>query len=197
MRTWGWLVAILLLTNCSGESGLEQLRQAMYDQPRYEPLEASAFFADGLSSRAPVKGTVARGQLNADVHLHTGIGSDGQPVETFPFEVTRDVLARGQERYDIFCSPCHDHAGTGRGMVVQRGFKQPTSFHVDRLRTAPPGYYFDVMTQGFGSMYSYASKLGPEDRWAVAAYIRALQLSQNAGLEDVPEAERPVLEQAQ
>ncbi len=188
-----WGVLVLMGIGCSGNTGLEQLRQAMYDQPKYEPMEASSFFADGLSSRQQVRGTVARGQLRLDTHFYTG-KVNGELAETFPVAVTREVLMRGRERYDIFCSPCHDRAGTGNGMVVQRGLRQPPSFHIDRLREAPVGYYFDVMTSGYGAMYSYASRIIPEDRWAIAAYVRALQLSQNATLEDVPGDVRKRLE---
>lgn len=174
---------------------MEQLRQAMYDQPKYEPMEASPFFRDGRSARAQVPGTVARGQLREDAHFYTGKMANGNPVAAFPFPVTRAVLERGRERYDIFCSPCHDRAGNGQGMVVQRGFRQPPSFHIDRLREAPAGHYYDVITAGYGAMYSYASRISPRDRWAIVAYIRALQLSQHATLEDVPEAVRKQLEE--
>jgi len=153
--------------------------QDMANEGRYKPLEASEFFEDGMVSRQPVEGTVARGQLFADDHLYRGI-VDGAPAETFPFEVTAAVLERGRERYQIFCTPCHDQLGTGNGIVVQRGFRRPSSFHVDGLRTAPPGHFYDVMTNGFGSMPSYAAQIRAEDRWAIVAYIRALQLSQNA-----------------
>ncbi|MDW8167442.1 MAG: cytochrome c [Acidobacteriota bacterium] len=124
-----------------------------------------------------------------DEHLYTG-KVRGQLAETFPFPITRSILERGRERYDIFCAPCHGRDGYGEGMIVQRGFRQPSSFHTDRLRQAPVGYFFDVITNGFGTMYSYASRIPPEDRWAIVAYIRALQLSQNARLQDVPPAER-------
>jgi hypothetical protein len=153
--------------------------QDMANQDRYQPLQSSELFENGMASRLPIEGTVARGQLFADDHLYRGL-VDGAPAATFPFEVTADVLARGQERYQIFCTPCHDQLGTGNGIVVQRGFRRPSSFHVDRLRDAPPGYLYDVMTTGFGAMSSYASQVPVEDRWAIVAYIRALQLSQNA-----------------
>ncbi len=168
-------------------------RQDMHDQPRYDPLEASSLFRDGRASRPLVEGTIARGQLRLDDHLYRG-KAGGEDATTFPFEVTREVLERGRERYQIFCAPCHDRTGNGRGMVVQRGFRQPTSYHIERLRDAPPGYFFDVMTNGYGVMYSYASRVSPEDRWAIAAWIRVLQLSQNATLEDVPAPERAALE---
>ena len=190
---WVVLLSLALGAGCRGETGLEQLRQAMFDQPRYEPLEASAFFKDGRSARPQVRGTVARGQLRADQHLYTGKIGD-ELVTIFPFPVTMDVIKRGRERYDIFCTPCHDRAGTGQGMVVKRGFKPPPSFHIDRLREEPVGHFYDVMTSGYGTMSSYASRVPPADRWAIVSYIRALQLSQNAGIEDLPEAERGRLE---
>ncbi len=164
-------------------------RQDMHDNPRYEPLEASRAFADGSSARPLVEGTVARGHLNEDEFLHTGkVG--GMPVAEFPFAITRKELDRGQDRYNIYCAPCHSQAGDGRGMVVQRGFRQPPSFHIDRLRQAPPGYVFDVITNGFGVMPDYRAQITVEDRWAIVAYLKALQLSQNATMADVPEAER-------
>jgi hypothetical protein len=167
-------------------------RQDMHDQPRYEPLEASTFFADGRASRPLVPGTVARGALQNDEHFYTG-KSGGTVAATFPFAVTQEILARGQERYDIFCSPCHDRVGNGQGVIVQRGFRQPSSFHIDRLREAPVGYFFDVITNGFGTMYDYADRIPPQDRWAIVAYLRALQLSQHATLAEVPAEERQQL----
>jgi hypothetical protein len=167
-------------------------RQDMHDQPRYEPLEASEFFADGRSARPLVAGTVARGDLREDEHFYTG-KANGTLVDRFPFPVTRAILERGQERYHIFCSPCHDRIGTGQGMIVQRGFRRSPSFHIDRLREAPVGYFFNVITNGFGSMYDYADRIPPRDRWAIIAYIRALQLSQHATLEEVPPGERQQL----
>jgi mono/diheme cytochrome c family protein len=168
-------------------------RQDMHDQPKYEPLEQNAFYGDQRASREPVPGTVARGQLNEDEHLYTG-KINNQPVHTFPMELNAQIVKRGQERYNIFCGPCHDQTGQGAGMVVQRGFKRPPSFHIQRLQEAPVGYYYDVITNGFGVMASYAPQVPPEDRWAIIAYIRALQLSQNATVSDVPEQERKKLE---
>ncbi len=170
-------------------------RQDMHDQAKYEPLEASTFFADGRSSRPPVPGTVARGDqfLRADEHLYTG-KSGGKPVDTFPFAITRDTLERGRERFDIFCAPCHDRIGNGQGMIVRRGMRTPPSLHIDRLRDAPPGHFYDVITNGFGVMYSYADRVEPKDRWAIAGYIRALQLSQRASLDLLPAEERRNLE---
>ena len=187
------ILACVVVMGCQGTTMIEQLRQEMYNQSKYEPLEKSDFFADGRASRPWIAGTVARGQLRIDDHLYTG-KVNGEFAKTFPFEITADVLNRGQERYDIFCAPCHGAVGDGRGMVVRRGLRQPPSYHIDRLREETPGYFFDVMTNGFGIMYSYASRIKPEDRWAIAAYIRALQVSQGATLDDVPAAERRRLE---
>ncbi len=160
----------------------------MRDQPRYEALERSAFFKDHRASRQLIEDTVARDNLRTDEYFYTG-QVDGAPVEAFPFPVTKEMLERGHERFDIFCSPCHGRLGNGNGMIVQRGFKQPFSFHIDRLREAPPGYFYGAITNGFGSMPSYATRILPEDRWAIVAYVRALQLSQHATLNDVPESE--------
>ena len=186
-------LALCLLLGCEGTTDIERLRQEMYNQSRFEPLEKNAFFADQRSSRPWIEGTVARGQLRTDAHLYTGM-VNGQPAETFPFPITREVLQRGRERYTIYCTPCHGQQGDGRGMVVRRGMKQPPSYHIERLQNETPGYFFDVMTNGFGAMYSYASRVKARDRWAIAAYIRALQLSQNATLEDVPADVRERLE---
>ena len=182
------LLALVLLTATTACD----IRKRMYDQPRVEPLEKSDFFADGSTARSLVEGTVARGHLNEDEHFHTG-RVDGVFAETFPMEITKDVLKRGQSRFNIYCATCHDRAGTGNGMIVKRGYKQPPSMHIDRLKESAPGYYFHVMTQGFGVMPNYRYQLNPEDRWAVAAYIQALQLSQSATLDDVPEAQRASL----
>ncbi len=167
-------------------------RQDMHDQPKYQPLEASAFFADGRASRPRIPGTVARGRRDDDALLVSG-KQDGKLAEVFPAPVTKAVLDRGHQRFDVYCSPCHDRTGSGRGMIVMRGYKQPASFHEERLRTSAPGYFFDVITNGFGVMPSYAAQIPVADRWAIAAYVRALQLSQHATLADVPEAERQAL----
>ena len=168
-------------------------RQDMHDAPRYEPLEASTFFANGQASRALVANTVARGLLREDTHLNEG-KVNGQLATTFPMPVTADVMARGHERFNVFCSPCHGKTGSGNGMVVQRGFRAPPSYHEDRLRNAPVGYFFDVMTTGFGAMQDYSSQVPVADRWAIAAYIRALQLSQRATVADVPASRRADLD---
>lgn len=154
-------------------------RQDMHDAPRYKPLAASDFFANGSSARPLPAGTVARGFLREDALLYTGRTAEGSLAAELPMPVTKALLLRGHERFDIFCSPCHGKLGDGRGMVVQRGFKPPSSYHVERLRQAPIGYFFDVMTNGFGVMPGYAPQVPAEDRWAIAAYIRALQLSQH------------------
>lgn len=167
-------------------------RLDMHVQPKYKPLDPSKFFDDGRSARPEVPGTVAHGHLRTDELLYTG-KVNGEPADVFPFPITREVLERGRERYNIYCSPCHDYAGSGRGMVVQRGFPPPPSYHLERLLKAPAGHFYDVISNGYGAMYSYASRVTPQDRWAIVAYIRALQLSQHATLEDVPPRERELL----
>ncbi len=165
-------------------------RQQMADQPRYDPLEPSAFFADGQSARSLVTGTVAREEpLQNDTLLYTGKSGE-KFAEAFPFPVTLEVMKRGQERFNIFCSPCHSRLGTGDGMIVRRGYTRPLSFHSERLREAPAGYFFTVITNGFGAMPSYTAQIPPQDRWAIIAYIRALQLSQHATLAEVPPEEQ-------
>jgi mono/diheme cytochrome c family protein len=164
----------------------------MHDQPKYQPMERSAFFNDQRAARPPVPGTVARGHLDEDAAFFTG-NSGGKPVETVPLPVTRELLLRGRERFDIYCSPCHDRVGTGRGMIVQRGFKRPPTFHQDRLREVPDGYIFQVISNGFATMPSYAAQVPPRDRWAIIAYIRALQYSQHASFADLPAEERAKL----
>jgi len=176
-------------------------RQDMHDQPRFRSYAESSFWPDGRSARPAVDGTIARGKLRTDSALHRGKAGD-QFVTAIPaaamagYSSPRAFLARGQNRYNIFCSPCHGRLGDGEGMVVSRGFKHPPSYHTDKLRNQPDGYYYDVITNGFGAMVSYASRIPTEDRWAIVAYVRALQLSQNATLADVPEAERARLDAA-
>ncbi len=167
----------------------------MHDQPRYVPLRPSEFFADGRSERQLIDGTVARGHLNDDTAFYTGKGPDGKPLDTFPFPVTKDVILRGQERFNVYCSPCHDRLGNGDGMIVRRGYRKPPSYHIDRLRQAANGYIYDVITNGFGAMPDYAAQIQPRDRWAIVAYVRALQLSQNASVNDVPASARGQLDQ--
>jgi mono/diheme cytochrome c family protein len=221
-------------------------RNEMYDQPRYEPMEPSAFFSDGTSARTLVPGTVPRGLARLDAHLYQGLvpppgapqaqsmplrliapgagpglvtTAEGAPqprppeawntlagapqppearareaaqqraaglAETFPYPINLQAMERGRERYDIFCSPCHDRVGTGAGMVARRGFTNPPSLHAPRLLAEPVGHYFQVITNGLGAMPAYAGQIPPRDRWAIIAYIRALQLSQRATLADVP-----------
>jgi len=169
------LLAVLALAGC---------RQDMQDQPRFKPLAESDFYSDLRSARPPVEGTVARGQLHEDTYFYSGkLGNN--PGDYMPFPVTGDVLARGRERFNIYCAPCHSRTGDGNGMIVQRGFRAPPSYHTERLRKAPLGYFFDVMTEGFGAMPEYASQIPARDRWTIVAYIRALQLSQDATMSDV------------
>ncbi len=181
------MAASLLMVGC---------RQDMHDQPRYEPLEASEIFDNGMASRPPVEGTVARGQLQEDEGYYTGMVA-GEFVLALPVPLTADLLARGRSRFDVFCSPCHGRLGDGKGMIVQRGFKQPTSFHDPRLRASAPGYFFDVMSNGFGDMSSYRSQISAADRWAITAYLRALQLSRNAPVDLLSDKQRSHLAQGQ
>jgi mono/diheme cytochrome c family protein len=174
------LIGTLLASAC---------RRDMQDQPRFRPFRTTDFFPDGRSARPLVPGTVARGHLEEDDHFYRG-KVDGQPAKTFPFEITAEVLERGRDRYDVFCAPCHGRVGDGDGMVVQRGLRRPPSFHIERLRQSPPGYAFDVITNGFGAMVDLSDRLTPRDRWAIVAYVHALQRSQSAGLDDVPPGER-------
>jgi mono/diheme cytochrome c family protein len=175
-------------------------RQDMQDQPKYKYLRASEFFADGRSARPLVENTVARGQMQEDSVFYTGMapGPRGpEPTTDFPIEVNRAVIDRGQERFNIYCSPCHGQLGNGLGMIVQRGFKQPPSYHIDRLRQIGVGHFFDVMTNGYGAMWKYSAQIEPRDRWAIAAYIRVLQASQNTNINDLPAEDRSKLPAAQ
>jgi len=161
----------------------------MHDQPRYKPLARSDFYTDLRSARTPVEGTVARGQLRENTYFYTGkIGNN--PGDYMPFPVTEDVLARGRDRFNVYCAPCHSRLGDGNGVIPSRGFpRKPPTYHNDRLRKAPLGYFFDVMSNGFGIMPDYAAQIAPRDRWCIVAYIRALQLSQNAAASDVPQGQ--------
>jgi mono/diheme cytochrome c family protein len=181
-RGSGALAALLVLCGAG-------CRQDMHDQPKYRPYRPSAFFADGRDVRPLVADTVARGHLDDDTLLSTGKLGD-KFADVLPFAATADVLQRGQERYNIYCSPCHDRTGGGGGMIVLRGYRRPPAFHIERLRQQPLGYFFDVITHGFGVMPNYAQQIPPQDRWAIVAYVRALQLSQHAELIDVPAAEQ-------
>ncbi len=169
-------------------------RRDMGQQAYHRPLDASSVFADGRAARPLPDHTIARGQLRADELFFTG-HVDGKPVDLFPEPVTPAMIERGRQRFDIYCAVCHGRTGEGNGMIVRRGFPTPPSFHIDRLRSAPAGHFVEVINNGFGLMYSYASRVEPADRWAIAAYIRALQLSQHAGLADVLPDDRAKLEQ--
>ncbi len=171
------LVAVLLVSACG---------RNMYDQPRTNAFDSSPFFADGSAMRPLPTGTVSREFGALEPAYLTGMDADGMLTE-LPLELTTDLLLRGQERFDIYCSPCHNYNGDGKGAVVERGFPQPASFTTtERLLDAPVGYYYNAITNGFGRMYSYASRVPVHDRWAISAYVKALQLSQNASVADVP-----------
>lgn len=169
-------------------------RPDMYNQPRYKTYAEDRFFRDGASARPLPVHTVARGHADLDTEYFTGLTDEGKLVETLPQPVTRAMLQRGRERFDIYCAVCHGRTGEGNGMIVQRGFPAPPSYHTPRLRTAPVGHFYNVITNGYGVMYSYAARVEPDDRWAIAAYIRALQLAQNGTVDDVPTAERTALQ---
>ncbi len=173
-------------------------RNDMRDNSRVKPLEKNDFFADGRSARPLVDGTVPRTPAVSpeQEYLQTG-KTNGQLGNRLPFPLTRQVLERGQDRFNIYCTPCHDKLGTGQGMIVQRGLARPPSYHIDRLRQAPLGHFVDVMTNGFGAMYSYRYRVSAEDRWAIAAYIRVLQVSQGTTVDDVPEDELTKLEEVE
>jgi mono/diheme cytochrome c family protein len=164
----------------------------MHNQPKAIPLRESMFFKDASSARTLVEGTVARGTLQDDAAFFTG-KNGAIEADALPFALTADVLDRGEQRYNIYCSPCHGLAGNSDGMIVRRGYRQPPSYHIDRLRTAPLGHFYDVMTNGFGAMPDYRAQIAPRDRWAIAAYIRALQLSQHAPAAEFPQEERDKL----
>jgi mono/diheme cytochrome c family protein len=181
-----WLKVFLPLLAIAAATGC---RIDMHVQPRQNPLSRSDFYSDQRSARPPVDGTVARGQLHEDAYFYTGkLGNN--PGDVMPFPVTKEVLERGRERYNIFCAPCHSRVGDGNGFIPSRGFaRKPPSFHIVRLQKAPVGYFYDVITEGFGIMPDYASQIPPQDRWDIVAYVRALQLSQNATKADVPDGQ--------
>ena len=179
-RSAGRVAVLLLSAFC-----LLTCRQRMAVQPKYDPYEPSDFFADGMSARPRIPGTVARGELALTGFLATG-KINGQDGDGFPFPVTMQVMNRGQERFNIYCSECHGRLGDGNGMIPSRGYRRPPSYHTDTLRAAKTGHFFDVITNGFGAMSSYAAQVPVNDRWAIIAYIRALQLSQHATVSDVP-----------
>ncbi len=188
-RLAGVALCLMLLTGCT-----LTFRQWMYNQPKVKNLRGSEFFVDGRGARPLVPGTVARGELQMDELLETGM-VDGQYSSEMPFPVTAELIDRGEQQYNIYCSPCHGLTGYGNGMVSRRGGTPPTNYHTDYLRNQPVGYLFSVMTNGFRNMRPYAQKLTPEDRWAIAAYVRALQLSQNADPGDIPPEELTRLQQ--
>jgi mono/diheme cytochrome c family protein len=174
------LVLVTLLSAC---------RIDMHVQPRQNPLSRSDFFADQRSERPPVEGTVARGQLREDTYFYTGKAGNSLG-DYLPFPVTKEVLTRGRERFNIYCSPCHSRLGDGNGFIPSRGFsRKPPSFHDQRLQKAPLGYFYDVITNGFGIMPDYASQIPVQDRWNIVAYVRALQLSQHATRADAPQGQ--------
>ncbi len=177
------LLSLLLIAGC---------RQDMHNQPKFKPLAQSDFYPDLRSARDLPAGTVARGQEHEDTYFYTGmIPGTNTPGNWMPFPVTDEVLQRGRERFNIYCAPCHSRLGDGNGYVPKRGFARiPPSYHIERLRQAPLGYFFDVMTHGFGMMQDYSAQIPPADRWAIVAYIRALQLSQNATAADVPQGQQ-------
>jgi mono/diheme cytochrome c family protein len=185
-----FLGAALLLVTSLG------CRQEMYDQPRYEPLERSGFYADTRGSRPLVEGTVARGTLDAAAVSLPPAGAPGAAAlaTALPVPLTRELVFRGRDRYEIFCTPCHDRTGSGQGMVVRRGYRPPPTLHIDRLQDAPIGHLYDVMSRGLGAMPDYAQQIPPSDRWAIAAYVKALQLSQRALAAELPPDDRARLE---
>lgn len=177
-------------------TALSGCRLDMHDAPYYEPLEWSGLWEDGRSSRHPVEGTVPRGRLRQGKEdFYTAQAEDGQLLQTLPvgLELSEALLERGQDRYNVFCSPCHGYTGYGNGMIVQRGFKPPPSFHAKRLKESPVGYFYAIITNGYGAMYSYAASIKPEDRWAISAYVKALQLSQDMRVSDLSSDERALI----
>jgi mono/diheme cytochrome c family protein len=181
-RRVGWL-AVFLVIWAGG------CRRDMYDQPRYEAYEPSTFFSDGTSARPTIAGTVARDELRADTLYYQG-KIDGKDVDLFPFAIDEATLELGRDRYMVFCTPCHGRLGDGRGMVARRGFSPPPTFHSEYLRKIPVSHFYNVMTKGYGAMYSYEARIPVRHRWAIAAYIRALQYSQNASLQDLSDEDK-------
>ncbi len=174
-------------------TGLAGCRRDMQDQPKYKPLALSRFFADGRSARPIPANTIAIDELDNTDIVHTAM-SGGTWTATIPLPVDLNLLHRGEERYNIFCSPCHSRTGDGNGMIYRRGLWRPADLHTDRIRQVPPGYIFDVISNGFGAMGDYRDQIPPRDRWAIVAYVRALQLSRNATIADVPASSRAALE---
>jgi mono/diheme cytochrome c family protein len=184
-NTMGQTKQIMLLGAVSGLSLLAGCRQDMHNQPKFYPQRGTEFYADGRSVRPQVENTVGRNQLHADSYFYTGM-IDGKEGEGLPFAVTAQVLAKGQERYNVYCTPCHSRVGNGAGMIVQRGYSPAGNLQGGRLRAVGLGHFFNVISNGYGSMPDYSAQITPADRWAIAAYIRALQLSQSAQRSDVP-----------
>ncbi len=184
--------AFLLLASAAVLAGC---RQDMQDQPKYKPLAESQFFTDHRSARPQLVGTVARGHLRIDQARYTGKNANNEDIDYFPIPITRADVERGRQRFDIYCSPCHSRLGDGKGMVVRRGYRQPPSYYGPKLIEAPVGHFFDVMTNGFGGMPSYATRVAPDDRWRIAAYIRALQLSMRGKIGDAPAEQQAYLQQ--
>ncbi len=198
----GLMVVGLLLVGCRGQQSERapiHPNLNMDFQERFGPQEANPFFEDSSAMRKPVTGTVARGQLRDTTEIYAGQTADGEYVEQIPLSVTRELLERGQERYDIYCTPCHGRTGEGDGIILQGDYGYPpaSSYHSDRLREVPDGYLYDVIANGTGNMPSYGQQVPVQDRWAIVAYIRALQRSQNAQPEDVPEEVRARLQSSE
>lgn len=181
------IAASLALASATG------CRRDMQDQPKVKPLRASRFFADGRSARPIPPGTIARDELNDTDSFHTGTDQNGF-LDQIPMTVNKAMLVRGEQRYNIYCTPCHSMLGDGNGMVARRGFKWPANLNSDRLRNAPPGYLFQVISNGYGAMPDYGDQIPVQDRWDIVAYVRALQLSRHASINDVPATERSQLE---
>ena len=186
-----FITSLILFSGCfqgtPSENAPIHLNPNMDNQEKYLPFQKSDFFANGSAMRMPVAGTVARGQLREDVAYFTGKNDDGSFIKKNPLQLNMEVLERGQQRFNIYCAPCHDQTGAGKGLVVQKGFMPPPSFHLDRIREFSDGYYYDVITNGIRNMPSYKAQVPVDDRWAIVAYMRALQKSQNASKEDIPE----------
>jgi mono/diheme cytochrome c family protein len=191
MRRAAVKAAFLAAVAALALAGCEKLMRNMYDQPRYKPMHASPLFGDGSAARAPVPGTIAaaEGTLAGTSSGRAGAQlaqerSRAEAAQRIPYPMSLELMRRGRERFDIYCAPCHSVVGDGDGMVARRGFPHPPSYHIERLREAPDRHFYDVMTQGYGIMHSYADRVPPEDRWAIVAYIRALQLSQHASAQE-------------
>jgi mono/diheme cytochrome c family protein len=184
-----WLAPALLGLALTAAGCEREEARPMVDQPRYEYLEPSTLFDDGQSARPPIPNTISRDEWTENPAYHTGETADGL-VQQVPTEITAELLDRGQTRFNIYCTPCHGQAGYGEGMIVQRGYTQPPSLHIPRLRVVPDGHFFNVITDGFGRMPSYAAQVPVEDRWAIVAYIRALQLSQRMRVDELPSPEQ-------